>query len=127
MTTPHPAALPPCGRSPCVSTQASRTDPLRRIEPLAFVADPTDVRSAVLAALGRTPRVRILERDDVSVHAVGRTPWLRVPIDVELRIDGAGGLVHLRVSTPIAPRGRARTRAYALELMARVEAAIRAS
>jgi uncharacterized protein (DUF1499 family) len=127
MTTPHPLALPTCGRRPCVSTQAPRTDPLRRIEPLAFAMDPARVRSVVLDVLGRTPRLRILERDDSSVHAVIRSAWLRVPIDVELRIDAAAGLVHLRVSTPLALRERARPRSLSRDLLARFETAIRAA
>lgn len=125
MTTAHPAGLPPCGRRLCVSTQAARTDPLRRIEPLIVAADAARIRAAVLAVLGATPRLRILERDDVSMHAMARSPWLRIPIDIDLRIDGARGLVHLRVSTPLALRERARPRAFALRLLARVEAAIR--
>lgn len=125
MTTPHPLALPPCGRRPCVSTQAARTDPLRRIEPLAFATDPARVRSAVLDVFGQTPRLRILERDDSSVHAIIRSAWLRVPIDVELRIDAAAGLVHLRVSTPLALRARARPKRHARDLLAHLERAIR--
>lgn len=125
MTTPRPAALPPCGRRPCVSTQASRTDPLRRIEPLVFRAEVPHVRAAVLAVLGRTPRLRILERDDVSVHAVGRTAWLRLPIDVELRIDGDAGAVHLRVTAPLVLREQTHPRAYAADLLARIDTAIR--
>ena len=126
MTTPPPVALPPCGRRPCVSTQASRTDPLQRIEPLAFAADATHVRAAVLEVLGRTPRLRILERDDASVHAVVRSRWLRIPSDVELRIDAPAGLVHLRVSTPLALREASHPRGRALDLLARFDATIRA-
>jgi len=119
-------ALTPCGRGPCVSTRASRTDPLRRIEPLAFVADVRDVRDAVLQVLDATPRLRVLERDDVSVHAVARSTWLRIPSDIELRIDGSAGIVHLRVATPLALRGRSHPRARALDLLARIEVALRA-
>lgn len=126
MTLPERLRLPPCGRGPCVSTGAARTDPLRRIEPLPFVADPGDVRAAVLHVLGSVPRLRILERDDVSVHAIIRSPWLRVPTDIEVRIDADAGLVQLRVATPIALRERSRPRARAYDLLARIEAAVRA-
>lgn len=127
MTIPDRLQLPPCGRGACVSTRASRTDPTRRIEPLAFVADPDEVRGAVLRVLTSVPRLRILERDDVSVHAVVRSAWLRIPTDVELRIDAAAGLVHLRVATPLALRERSHPRARAQELLARFEATIRAA
>ena len=127
MTTPDRLALPPCGRGPCVSTRASRIDPLRRIEPLAFVADAGLVRGAILRVLAATPRTRVLERDDVSVHAVVRSAWLRVPTDVELRIDAAVGVVHLRLATPLAVRARSHPRVRAHELLARIEAAVRAA
>lgn len=121
MAAPRP--LPPCTRRSCVSTQAPRTDPLRRIEPLAHAADRGTARSAVLTALGRIPRLRVLERDDRSVHAVVRSAWLRVPTDIELRIDVAA--VHLRVSTPFALRERSGARSLATALLGRVEAELR--
>ena len=127
MTTPDRLALPPCGRGPCVSTRASRTEPLRRVEPLPFVADPGVVRGAILRVLAATPRSRVLERDDVSVHAVVRSAWLRIPADIELRIDAAAGLIHLRIATPLAVRARSHPRERAHELLARIEAAARAA
>ena len=123
MTAPRP--LPPCGSGSCVSTQAARTDPLRRIEPLAFEAAPDVVIRAVLAALGRVPRLRILERDDASVHAVVRSVWIRVPMDVDVRVDATAGLVHLRASTPLALRERSQSRARALELLALIDRELR--
>lgn len=127
MTTPDRLTLPPCGRGPCVSTRASRADPLRRVEPLPFAADPGIVRETILRVLAATPRARVLERDDVSVHAVVRSAWLRVPTDVELRIDAAAGLVHLRLATPLAVRARSHPRERAHDLLARIEAAVRAA
>ena len=118
--------LPPCGQGSCVSTQAPRTDPVHRIEPLAFAASREIAIGAVLAALGRIPRVRILERDAVSVHAVVRSAWLRVPTDLELRVDAAAGLVHLRASTRIAVRERASSRVRALGLLALIDRELRA-
>lgn len=126
MTMPDRTRLPPCGRGPCVSTLASRTDPRRRIEPMPFAADLTSVRDAVLSALAALPRLRILERDDVSVHAVARSAWLRIPTDIELRIDAAAGLVQLRVATPMSLRARSHPRQRAEELLRRIEAVVRA-
>lgn len=127
MTRPRP--LSPCGRGSCVSTQASRTDPLRRIEPLAFAATPETVMAAILTVLGRTAGARILERDAVAVHAVLRSRWLRLPVDVELRVDAASdtaaGVVHLRVAAPLALREGTAARARALGLLAALDREIR--
>jgi uncharacterized protein (DUF1499 family) len=122
-----PRPLTPCGSGSCVSTQAARTDPLRRIEPLAFALPPEVAIRAVLAALGRLPRVRVLERDLRSVHAVGRSAILRVPLDLEVRIHGevGSGHVHLRVSTPLALRRRARSRTRAAEILELIERELR--
>ena len=124
MTAVRP--LPPCGQGTCVSTQAPRTDPARRIEPLAFATSGAAAIGAVLAALGRVPRLRILERDAVSVHAVVRSAWLRLPTDLELRVDATEGLVHLRASTLIALRERSSSRSRALELLALIDRELRA-
>ena len=124
MTAVRP--LPPCGQGSCVSTQAPRTDLARRIEPLAFATSGEAAIGAVLAALGRVPRLRILERDAVSVHAVVRSAWLRLPTDLELRVDAAAGLIHLRASTLLALRERSSVRAHALDVLARIDRELRA-
>lgn len=80
---------------------------------------------AVLAVLGRVSRLRILERDAVSVHAVVRSAWLRVPTDLELRIDAAAGLVHVRASTLLALREQSSPRVRALELMSLIDRELR--
>ena len=82
---------------------------------------------AVLAALGRVPRLRILERDAGSVHAVVRSAWLRIPLDVEVRVDAAAGLVHLRASTPIAIRERSQGRAHAQRLLVLIDLELRSA
>jgi uncharacterized protein (DUF1499 family) len=110
-----------------VSTQAPPIDPLRRIEPLRFAVPAPVAMAAVLRVLARLPRMRVLERDDVSVHAVTRSAWLRVPTDLELRIDDTAGLVHLRVGTLLALRERARSRTRALELLHLIERELRAT
>jgi len=125
VTGPRP--LTPCGAGSCVSTQALRTDPLRRIEPLPFAVPPTEVMRSVLRALGRLPRLRILERDATAVHAVMRSAWLRVPTDVELRVDAAAALVHLRAATPVALRDRSSVRTRALALLELIDQELRTS
>ncbi len=80
---------------------------------------------ALLAVLARSPRLRILERDDVAIHAIARTAVLRVPVDVEIVIDEGRGRIDLRVSTPLALRERSSSRVYALGLLERIEEQLR--
>lgn len=123
--------LRPCGRGPCVSSQSPSSDPTRRIEPLAFAGPPSAALRAVLAVLGRTPRARVLERDDTSVHAVIRSPVLRIALDVDIvvtgAVDGAPGTVHLRASTPLALRERSSPGVRALRLLRSIERELRAN
>lgn len=117
--------LSPCRGGSCVSTQAPRTDPLRRVEPLSFSAPAEAAMRAVLVVLGRTPRTRVLERDDRSLHAIVRSAWLRIPLDVEIILDERAGLLHVRVSTPVAFRERSRARTHAVQLLDRIDGELR--
>lgn len=110
-----------------MSTRAPVTDPLHRVEPLPVAAPADVVLRAVLTVLARTPRARVLERDDVAVHAVIRSAWLRVPSDVEIRIDVPAGLVHLRVATPLVWRARSHPRGRAELLLDAIDRAVRAA
>jgi hypothetical protein len=53
--------------------------------------------------------------------------WLRVPLDVDLRVDATAGLIHLRASTPFAMRVRSQSRAQALTLLALIDRELRSS
>lgn len=110
-----------------MSTQAPSTQPLQRIEPLPFAGSASVAMRAVLIVLTRLPRLRVLERDDVSVHALGRSPVLRVPLDLEIVVDEDRGRIDLRASTPFALRERARSRTRALELLSSIETELRAT
>jgi len=120
-------SLRPCGTGSCVSTQTPRTDPLRRIEPLLIATPAQEALRAVLRVLARQPRLRVLERDEVSVHAVARSAVLRVPLDLDVVIDSAGGRLHLRASTPLALRERATVRTRATELLSLFDAELRST
>jgi len=125
VTQPRP--LRPCGRGSCVSTQAPVSQPLRRIEPLRFEASAADAMRALLTVLARTPRTRILERDDVAVHAVTRSAFLRVGMDLEVTVDSARGLLDLRASTSLSVREQTGSRRWAMELLGRIEKELRAA
>jgi uncharacterized protein (DUF1499 family) len=118
-------ALRPCGTGSCVSTQAPRTEPLRRIEPMRFAGPAALAMEAVRRVLGRTPRVHVLERDDLALHAVARTSVLRIPRDIEVVVDEAAALLHLRVATAISLRERSGSRPYAIGLLQQVERELR--
>jgi len=118
-------ALRPCGTGSCVSTQAPRTQPLRRIEPMPFAGPASLVMEAVRGVLARTPRVRILERDDLAIHAVARTSVLRITRDIDMVVDEAAALLHLRVATAISIRERSGSRPYAIGLLQQVERELR--
>jgi uncharacterized protein (DUF1499 family) len=103
------------------------TQPLRRIEPLSFAGPAQEAMRAVLVVLGRIPRLHVLERDDVSVHAVVRSPVRSVSLDLDIVVDGSRGRIDLRAATPFAIRERARSRARANDLLARIEAELRST
>jgi uncharacterized protein (DUF1499 family) len=67
----------------------------------------------------------MLERDLVSVHAVARSVVLRIPLDVEVRIDQSARVIHLRVATPISMRERTSSRTRALDLLDRIDRELR--
>lgn len=79
----------------------------------------------MVTALGRMPRLRILERDAISVHAVLPSPWLRIPTDIELQIDVEARLVHVRVARPYVVRERSQSRLVAQEVLRRIEQELR--
>jgi uncharacterized protein (DUF1499 family) len=82
---------------------------------------------ALLTVLARTPRTRILERDDVAVHAVTRSAFLRVGMDLEVTVDSARGLLDLRASTSLSVREQTGSRRWAMELLGRIEKELRAA
>lgn len=81
---------------------------------------------AVLRAFARVQRLRVLERDAASVHAVARSAWLRMPYDIHVSIDSGAGFIHLRVATPVALRLRSQSRTRAMHLLALIERELRA-
>lgn len=81
--------------------------------------------AAVLAAISRIPRSRLLERDAFAVHAVIRSRWLRVPLDLDVRVDADAGVVHLRAATPFALRKRSNIKVRAGELLRLIERELR--
>jgi uncharacterized protein (DUF1499 family) len=120
--------LRPCApRRDCVSTQASADDTRRYVTPLRVAAAPDVVLRAVDRAVGAIARVRVLERDEITVHAVVRSRFLRLATDIDVRLDAVRGLVHVRVSAPPALRRRSRAREIATGLLSATDRAVRRS
>jgi uncharacterized protein (DUF1499 family) len=118
--------LPPCSElANCVSTQASHHDPLHRVEPLAFKAEPTLTMRLVLQVLARERGLRILERDDGYVHAVVTSRVLRIRHDIELAIDHGAGMLHLRSASRLRLPDLGSNRRRAVRVLAGIDQAIR--
>ncbi len=91
--------LAPCPDSPnCVcSERGERNAP---IDPLAFDDDPAgafDRAATAVAAIGG----EIIERRGDYLHATFTTRFLRFVDDLELRLDAAGGVIHVRSSSRV--------------------------
>lgn len=93
-------SLPPCPGTPnCVSSQAE--DPSRRVEPLRFRGPASQALERLQALLAGMPRTRIVASRDGYVHAEVRTALLRFTDDVELLLDEAAGVIHVRSASRV--------------------------
>ena len=91
---PGEADLPPCPSSPnCVSSRDP--DPSRRVDPIPFRGTPEEAREALEEVLRSRPRATIVASSGVVIRAEFRS-LLGFVDDVEFRIDGAAGVIHVR-------------------------------
>lgn len=87
--------LTPCPSTPnCVSSQDDR--PGRRVEPLPFEGSLDEARARLLAVLEDLPRAKVVVDEGTYLRAEVTSALLRFVDDVELLIDPAAGVVHLR-------------------------------
>lgn len=87
--------LAPCPNSPnCVSSQA--TDALHQVEPLPLTGDLAAAQARIRTVLAGEPRVEILRDEPGYLHAIFRSAAMAFPDDVELYLDSAAGLIHIR-------------------------------
>ena len=92
--------LAPCPDSPnCVSSQAD--DPAQAIEPFKLVGDPAATRAKLMSALARLGGTKVVKEETNYLHAVAVTPFFRFRDDMELLIDPANGVVHIRSASRI--------------------------
>jgi len=91
---PVDSDLPPCPASPnCVSSRDP--DPSRRVDPIPFRGPPEEAREALEAVVRSLPRATIVASSGTGIRAEFRS-LLGFVDDVEFRIDGAAGVVHVR-------------------------------
>jgi len=88
------ADLPPCPSSPnCVSSRDP--DPARRVDPIPFRGTPEEARDALEEVVRFLPRATIVASSGIGIRAEFRS-LLGFVDDVEFRIDGAAGVIHVR-------------------------------
>jgi len=91
---PGGSDLPPCPSSPnCVSSRDP--DPARRVDPIPFRGTPEEAREALEAVVRSLPRSKVIASSGDLVRAEFRSQ-LGFVDDVEFRIDGAAGMIHVR-------------------------------
>jgi len=92
-------ALAPCPDRPnCV---CSEDQGAAAIEPFALGGDAQASFDALVDLLSAQPRVELVERRPGYVHAVARTRLLRFRDDLELRLDAAAGVAHVRSASRV--------------------------
>jgi uncharacterized protein (DUF1499 family) len=86
--------LPPCPSSPnCVSS--GDPDPDRRVDPIPFRGTAAGAREDLETVVRCLPRSKVIASSGDLVRAEFRS-LLGFVDDVEFRIDGAAGMIHVR-------------------------------
>jgi uncharacterized protein (DUF1499 family) len=86
--------LPPCPSSPnCVSSRDP--DPARRVDPIPFRGTAAGAREDLETVVRSLPRSKVIASSGDLVRAEFRS-LLGFADDVEFRIDGAAGMIHVR-------------------------------
>lgn len=87
--------LAPCPATPnCVSSLTE--DQTQLVEPFKLSGDSTAIREKLKAALNRLGGAHVVKEETNYLHAVASTAFFRFRDDVELLIDPANGVVHIR-------------------------------
>jgi len=69
--------------------------PARRVDPIPFRGTPEEAREALEAVVRSLPRATIAASSRIGIRAEFRS-LLGFVDDVEFRIDGAAGVIHVR-------------------------------
>lgn len=102
--------------SNCVSSTAPVGDQTHYVEPLRFAESPSTAWRRLCDLIEHQPRARIVQRSETYLHVEFRTRVFRFVDDVELLLDAAGGLIHVRSASRLgkADLGTNRRRIEAL-------------
>lgn len=93
-------ALAPCPTSPnCVSSEPGSGD--HWIEPFAYQGDGREVLARFVGLVSELPRVEIVTSEAEYAHAAFTTKWMRFTDDLELRLDEANDVVHVRSASRV--------------------------
>lgn len=92
--------LRPCPSSPnCVGSEDP--DPGRAIAPFALRGDPDASFARLVELVGAGPRTELVAREDGYARFEVRTALLRFTDDLELRIDRAARVAHVRSASRV--------------------------
>lgn len=102
ITDPGAATLPACPDSPnCVSSQADPADTEHHTEPLALHGDPGTAIARLQAIIEGHERTGIGHTDARVLRATYTSKIFGFVDDVELRVDEAAGIVHIRSASRV--------------------------
>lgn len=100
MTESDGPTLAPCPDRPaCVSSRAPEGP--RRVAPLRLVAPPSEAWRVVRQVLVSWPRMELEDDAPAYLHFTQTTRWLGFVDDLELALDAAAGLIHVRSASRV--------------------------
>jgi len=109
-------SLAPCPSSPnCVSSEPG-ADEDHRVEPFVYEGDGRAVLARFVELVAELPRVELVTREPDYAHAAFTTKWMRFTDDVELRLDEAASVVHVRSASRLGHSDLGKNRARVDEL-----------
>jgi uncharacterized protein (DUF1499 family) len=87
--------LAPCPEKPnCVSTQA--TDAAHRVAPISYAGTGAETMARLNSILAAMPRVTVITESADYLHAECKSALLGFVDDLELYVDNAAKVVHMR-------------------------------
>jgi uncharacterized protein (DUF1499 family) len=99
---PGSSTLPDCPESPnCVSSQADPADAEHHTEPLSLHGDPETAVARLQAVIAAHERTEIGHTDARVLRATYTSKLFGFVDDVELRVDAAAGVVHIRSASRV--------------------------
>jgi uncharacterized protein (DUF1499 family) len=96
-------ALARCPASPnCVSSQAS--DDAHAVAPFAYADDPRAALGRLAGIISTRPGARIVTREPDYLHAEFESKLMGFVDDLELRVDPAARVIHVRSASRLGHR-----------------------